>query len=322
MITAHKSPDGDAIGSSLGLYHFLKVKGHEVTVIMPDPFPKFLKWMPGAVNILCYNEATAEANQAFESADVVFSLDYNALHRVGDMADAVAQSPGVKILIDHHQQPDDYPDYLYSDTSACSTAQLIYEFAAAMEEAHLFTADAATCMYVGIMTDSGSFRFPSTTSDTHRIVAELIDLGANNASIHEQIYDTNSENRLRMLGYILNNNFKVYREYNTVVMSMNHKELTSFNYKKGDLEGVVNYGLSLEGIRFSAFITQKDDLVKMSLRSKGDFSVNALAREHFNGGGHTNAAGGISDVSVEETVAKIESLLPQYKAAPSGLMSC
>lgn len=315
VITAHKAPDGDAIGSSLGLAHYLRTQGHEVGIVVPDAYPHFLKWMPGNKEILKFNRHWTPAKKMFREADIIFLLDYNALNRIGEMGVHLQRSEAVKVMIDHHQQPEDWPEFVFSDTSACSTCQLVYEFIDGLEDTDKISADAATCLYCGIMTDTGSFRFPSTTSKTHRIVADLIDKGANNSFIHEKVLDANTFMRLKMVGYALGEKMTVYPDFNTVIIALDAEELERFEFKKGDTEGLVNYGLSIEGIRLAAFVSEKEGVVKISFRSKGDFSVNQMAREHFNGGGHINAAGGASDVSVVETVKRIEAILPQYKEA-------
>ncbi len=315
VITTHKSPDGDAIGSSLGLSHFLQQLGHEVNVVVPDNYPEFLQWLPGNDTVVHFDTETEQAIALTEAADVLFSLDYNDLSRIDKLGHYVHIATGIKIMIDHHQQPHDFADYTFSDTASCSTAQLVYEFMEVLEQTHLLNANIANCLYVGIMTDTGSFRFPSTTSKTHRITAALIDAGASNAAAHNNVYDSNTYLRLKLLGYALGEKLKIYPEYNTVIISLSEEELAQFNYKKGDTEGLVNYGLSIKGIKMAVFISEKGALTKLSFRSKGNFSVNQLARDHFHGGGHTNAAGGAVQQPIAEAIAQLEALLPQYKEA-------
>jgi len=315
VITAHKGPDGDAVGSTLGLQHFLHSLGKEVTVIMPDPYADFLNWLPGQDQILILENEPEKVQAVFDQADLLFVLDYNHLGRVGELGPIIEASGLFTILIDHHQQPDSFPDILFSDTKASSTCELVYELIDLFEETAHISPEAATCLYTGIMTDSGSFRFPSTTPRTHRIIASLMECGAENAKIHQSIYDTNSYDRLKLLGYTLDQKMKIYPEHRTVILYLDQGEMDRFNFQKGDTEGFVNYGLSIKGIVFSAFIREKEGKVRMSLRSKGDFSVNEFARAHYEGGGHTNAAGGKSDLSLEETVEQLASLLPQYNKA-------
>ncbi len=312
-IIPHKNPDGDAIGSCLGLYHYLKLYGHNAKVIAPNDYPDFLKWMPEEASILKYDSQVEESNDFITKANIIFTLDFNGLSRIGDMQDVVASAKAIKIMIDHHQQPDDYATYKYSDVSMSSTCEMVYNFIEMLDDVNAIDRTIATCLYTGIMTDTGSFRFPSTTSATHRIIGYLIEKGANNSEIHNNIYDTNSFDRLQLLGQALCN-LKVIPEYRTAYITLSQEELNKFNYKKGGTEGFVNYGLSLEGIIFAAIFIEnhQENIIKISLRSKGDFSVNELSRAHFNGGGHTNAAGGKSDLNMSDTIDKFISILPQY----------
>ncbi len=314
VIVSHKNPDGDAIGSSLGLYHFLVKLDHNVSIVMPNDYPDFLKWMPGQNIIKDFETDKETANDLINNADIIFTLDFNSLPRAGEMASCLKNSPAVKIMIDHHQQPDDYAEYVYSDVEICSTSQMIYHFINMLGEGQLIDKTIGTCLYTGIMTDTGSFRFSSTTSTTHRVVADLIDKGVENSIIHNKVFDTNSYNRLQLLGCALNN-LKVIPELKTSYITLSQKELNKFNFRKGDTEGVVNYGLSVKDVIFSAiFIEHKQEgIIKISLRSNGDFSVNEFARAHFDGGGHTNAAGGRSNLSLKKTVEKFISILPDYK---------
>ena len=314
VIVSHKNPDGDAVGSSLGLYHFLKKLDHDIAVIMPNDYPEFLKWMPGQSIIKDYETDKQTADDLINNADIIFTLDFNSLPRAGEMASCLKNSPAVKIMIDHHQQPDDYAEYVYSDVEICSTSQMIYHFINMLGEGQLIDKTIGTCLYTGIMTDTGSFRFSSTTSTTHRVVADLIDKGVENSIIHNKVFDTNSYNRLQLLGCALNN-LKVIPELKTSYITLSQKELNKFNFRKGDTEGVVNYGLSVKDVIFSAiFIEHKQEgIIKISFRSNGDFSVNEFARAHFDGGGHTNAAGGRSNLSLKKTVEKFISILPDYK---------
>lgn len=312
VITCHKNPDGDAIGSSLALYGYLKKLNINAQVIVPNDYPDFLKWLPNNESILVFDEAPEKCKDIINIADVVFSLDYNALHRTGDMQPILEKSNASFVMIDHHQQPEKYAKVTYSDTSICSTCQMVYHFIDFLGDVSLIDKDIAQCIYTGIMTDTGSFRFRSTTSVTHRVIANLIDLGIDNAKIHQNVYDNNSYNRLQLLGKSLNN-LKVIPELNTAYISLSSEELKKFNAQKGDTEGVVNYALSLKGIKVAALFKEDNDIVKMSFRSKGNFSVNELARTHFNGGGHINAAGGISNMSLSATIDKFISILPNYK---------
>ena len=314
VIIGHRNPDGDAVGSTLGLKHYLDKKGHTVQVVMPNEYPEFLHWIPGSETVKRFDRQNNQSVKALEKSDIVFLLDFNALHRVGDdMKNTLEQYKNNFALIDHHQQPDDFM-YMYSDTTMSSTCQMVYNFIEMMEDVSLIDKDIATCLYTGIMTDTGSFRFRSTTSSTHRIIADLIDKGAENDKIHSNVLDANSYSRLLLLGQALSN-MKELTEYKTAYITLSEEEKKRFNYEKGDTEGVVNYALSLKGIVFAAiFIEDKEQgIIKMSLRSKGSFSVNKFARNYFNGGGHDNAAGGKSLESMEDTIQTFTSLLPKYK---------
>ncbi len=313
VIIPHKNPDGDAIGSTLGLLHYLLKLNHNAVVIAPNDFPDFLKWIPKQDTILKYETQQNESDALINEADIMFTLDFNAFHRTGNMETILTKSNAVKIMIDHHQQPDNYAKYMFSDVTMSSTCEMVYHFLDKLDALDSIDKNLATCLYVGIMTDTGSFRFRSTTSTTHTIIANLIDKGANNTQIHNNVYDTNSYNRLQLLGCALNN-LKIIPESRTAYITLSQNELQKLDYKKGDTEGFVNYALSLNNVVFAAiFIEDKQNkIIKISLRSKGDFSVNELSRTHFEGGGHTNAAGGKSDLTLSETVDKFISILPQY----------
>ncbi|RCT55176.1 bifunctional oligoribonuclease/PAP phosphatase NrnA [Winogradskyella sp. KYW1333] len=315
VIVPHKNPDGDAMGSTLALCHYLKIYNHNAVVIAPNDYPEFLKWLPGDEHVLKFDSLVKESLDVIENADLIFTLDFNALHRAGEEYGAILKvSKAIKIMIDHHQQPDDYAKYVYSDVSMSSTCEMVFNLIEMLGDVEIIDTTIATCLYVGIMTDTGSFRFPSTTSRTHQIIATLIDKGAENSEIHNNVYDTNNFGRLQLLGRAMQN-LKVIPELRTAYITLSQSELDEFNFKKGDTEGFVNYALSLKGIIFAGiFIENKaEEIIKISLRSKGEFSVNEFSRAHFNGGGHTNAAGGRSHTKLEETIDKFISILPQYK---------
>ncbi|RVT71337.1 bifunctional oligoribonuclease/PAP phosphatase NrnA [Flavobacterium sufflavum] len=309
-IIPHRNPDGDAMGSTLGLYHFLRKNNHEATVISPNEFPEFLAWLPGSEMVHVFETDKENCTKILEQADIVFTLDFNAFHRVGEMEKVLEVLDTTYIMIDHHQKPDDYAAYTYSNTSFGSTCEMVYNFISFLNQKDQIDKIIGTCIYTGILTDSGSFKFPNTTGNTHRIVAELIDLGVENTKIPNLLFDNSSYNRLQLLGRALQN-LKVLAEHKTSYTKLSQEELNNFNYEKGDTEGIVNYGLSIKGIQFTAiFIENKDEkIIKISFRSQGDFDVNEFAREHFNGGGHRNAAGGKSEVSMEETIDKFENLV-------------
>ena len=314
-IIPHRNPDGDAIGSTLALYHYLKQLGHEAIVISPNEAPSFLHWMPSFETILNYEIDRELAIKTLEEASFVFTLDFNHLSRVGhDMQVSLERLKTTFVMIDHHQQPDSYAQYTYSDTSICATCQMVYHFMESMEDLDKITPEIANCLYTGILTDTGSFKFAATTATTHKVAAALIEKGAQNATIHRAIYDTNSPSRLHLLGCALKN-MEILSEFHTAIIHLSQAELDQYNYKKGDTEGLVNYGLSIEGVVFAVIFIENaaEKIVKISFRSQGSFSVNEFARAHFNGGGHDNAAGGRSDDSLENTIAHFKTLLPNYK---------
>ena len=316
VIVPHKNPDGDAIGSTLGLFHYLKKGNHNVHVLAPNDYPPFLKWMPGNDTILKYDSESKICDALINDADIIFTLDFNAFHRTGNMETVLTKSSALKIMIDHHQAPDNYATYMYSDVSMSSTCEMVYNFIDMLGDANAIDSNIATCLYVGIMTDTGSFRFRSTTSTTHNVVAKLIEKGANNTDIHNNVYDTNRYERMQLLGCALTN-LRVIPESKAAYITLSQDELQKYNYKKGDTEGVVNYGLSLDGIVLAAIFIEdrKEGIIKISLRSKGNFSVNEMSRAHFEGGGHTNAAGGKSHLSLQKTIEKFISILPSYNKA-------
>lgn len=309
-IIPHRSPDGDAMGSTLALYHFLLKLNHQPQIISPNDFPNFLAWMPGSENVLVYENDKVNCTKILHEAELVFTLDFNALHRTGEMEHVLNKLAAPFIMIDHHQKPDTYATVTYSDTAFGSTCEMIYNFISYLDRTALIDKTIGTCIYTGIMTDSGSFRFPSTTSSTHNVVANLIDLGVRNSDIHNQVFDSNSYNRLQLLGRALQN-MKLLPEHKTAYISLSQKDLDEFHYEKGDTEGIVNYGLTIKGIHFAAiFIEHRDEnIIKISFRSQGTFDVNQFAREHFQGGGHLNAAGGKSYDTLANTIKKFEKII-------------
>jgi len=316
VIIPHKNPDGDAIGSTLALKHYLEFYNHSVSVIAPNDYPDFLKWAPGESSILKFDTQKEASVDLINKAEILFTLDFNALHRTGeDMAKVLDVCNALKIMIDHHQAPDDYAKYIYSDVSMSSTCEMVYNFIEMLGDVKKINKDIATCIYLGIMTDTGSFRFSSTTNRTHEVIASLIEKGADNTAIHNQVYDTNSYNRLQLLGCALQN-LKIIPELNTAYITLSQEELDTYDYKKGDTEGVVNYALSIANTILAAIFIEntQENIIKISLRSKGDFSVNEFSRAHFNGGGHTNAAGGRSEDTLDATVEKFITILPEYKS--------
>ena len=315
VIVPHKNPDGDAMGSTLGLCHYLKKLGHSALVIAPNDYPEFLKWIPGTKDVLIHEEHTTTADEKISQADLIFTLDFNALHRCGAMETPIDKAAAIKVMIDHHQQPDDYATFVYSDVNMCSTSEMVYHFIEMMGDLDRIDVSIGEALYTGIMTDTASFRFPLTTSTTHRVIAHLIDVGVEKSQVHNAVYDTNSFGRLRLMGCALNN-LQFLEPIKTAYTSLTNKELDAHDFQKGDTEGLVNYGLSLKGVKFAAiFIEHKQEsIIKISFRSKGDFDVNTFARTHFNGGGHKNASGGRSNLNLEDTIAKFISILSDYKS--------
>jgi len=314
VITTHYKPDADALGSSLGLAAFLKKQQHQVTVITPTDYPDFLKWMVGHEEVIVFNEGNeAKSGQLVEKADMIFCLDFNNLDRIEGLGALVRDTDCPKILIDHHLDPEHFAEFEFWSTTAAATAELVYELINLIDERNLIDSDIAECLYAGLMTDTGQFKHSNTTKNVHLVVADLIELGAKTAKVGELIYDNNSLNRLKFIGFSLSEKLKVLEEYNTAYFAIGKDELAKFDSKTGDTEGLVNYALSLNDVIFSAVIIDRDGEVKISFRSKGDFPVNEVARKYFEGGGHKNAAGGKSDQELKATVKKFEKILPEYK---------
>jgi phosphoesterase RecJ-like protein len=312
-IIAHRNPDGDAIGSSLGLHHFLVKMGHDVTTLMPTDYPNFLKWMPGNDDIIRFDNAKESFQKVLDDSEILFCLDFNTTSRVGDAEEAICGFEGVKIMIDHHPQPDDYAHHLMSDVTASSTAELIMRFIHLMDGS-IPNVECANCLYTGILTDSGSFRFPNTSAQTHRYVAEMMDAGLDHSYVYDQIFNRTTEGRLRLLGHSISEKLTVIQDHHTAFINLSIVDKQQFNFQKGDTEGTVNQPLSIDGIIFSAIFIEDSDKVKISFRSIGDFDVNQFARNHFGGGGHRNAAGGMSELSLKDTLEQFQSILKGYKA--------
>lgn len=314
LLTTHTNPDGDAIGSSLGLYYYLKDMGKTVSVLVPNKYPGFISWLPGDEHILVYESEPKRAQQLIADAQLVFCLDYNAIHRSGSLQDVLKVSSVPRIMIDHHPEPlaEDFT-HLISTTETSSTSELICEFILQMKNGPELSRDIATCLFVGIMTDTGSFSFACNRPRTFEVTATLMKTGIDVEYIHRRVYDTFSEDRLRLLGYSLSEKLVVKREYATAYIALSRKDLEHFNFRVGDTEGIVNYALSIEGINMAVLLTERKGRIRLSFRSKGDFSVNELAREHFNGGGHRNAAGGDVYDTLRKAVLQLEDLLPLYK---------
>ncbi len=318
VITTHHKPDADAMGSSLGLKLFLDTFGYRVDVVSPTDYASFLNWMKDSESTVIYEHETELATQLALQADFIFCLDFNHLSRINEFGDVVARSNAKKVLIDHHQFPQGFEDYTFWDDMASSTCELVYRFIHANGMDSRIDKHIAACLYTGIVTDTGSFRFSNTGSETMRIAATLMDKGINHVQIFDSVYDSFTESRVRFIGYAISQKMEVLREYNTALITITGEELKAYNVITGDTEGLVNYGLSIEGIKFAVLIIDRNKIVKMSFRSKGNFAANQFAMQHFNGGGHFYAAGGSSDLNLEETVEKFKKTLLIYKAQLNG----
>lgn len=317
VVVTHYKPDADALGSSLGLGGFLKKKGHRVQVVTPSDYPGFLTWMQGNEEVIAVSKESPElgerAKRAISKADIVFCLDFSNLKRTQDLEETIRQSKAIKVLVDHHLEPEKFAEYEQWTTAAASTAGLIYELIVEMGEKHLIDAGIANCLYAGLMTDTGGFRHSNTTQAEFMIASELVGLGANPSLVAKLIYDTNSLERLRLTGFVLSQKLQVLPEFHTAYMVLSQHDLKQFGSQTGDTEGLVNYGLSITGVRLSVLLHERKEEIKYSFRSLGDFSVNEMARKHFEGGGHKNASGGTFKGTLDEALKKFLDLLPEYK---------
>lgn len=314
VILTHFKPDADALGSSLGLSGYLKKKGHQVNVITPSDYPDFLTWMPGNNDVLIFHkERPKQAEDLINAADLVFCLDFSSLKRINELGLMVEKTNSKRVLIDHHLEPENFAEFVQWDDTAASTAELVYRLIAELNDESLIDANIANCLYAGLMTDTGGFRHPNTTIEVFNTAAALVKHGADPAKVSKLIYDTNTLERLRLMGYVLSEKLQVLPQYRTAFITLSSEDLKKFSSQTGDTEGLVNYGLSIRGVRLSVLISDRKENIKLSFRSLGDFSVNEFARKHFEGGGHKNAAGGQTNLTLEETLKKFLDLLPQYK---------
>ncbi len=315
VITFHQKPDGDAMGSALGLYGVLIQLGHEVTVISPTNWADFLNWMPGADLVIDFEARKSETVEFLNNADWIFCLDFNTLSRTRNMEPVIINAKAEKILIDHHREPQTTAfSYGISDPGKSSTAEMVFDFIIGSGHGNLINKSVAECLYAGVMTDTGSFRFDSTTASVHLMVARLKQTNFNHSKVHENLFDNFLENRFRFFGNTLLNRMEVYYEYNTALIVIPQQDLIRYNIKTGDTEGLVNFPLSIRGIKLAAIIIDRGDERKSSFRSKGDFDVNTFARKYFNGGGHYNAAGGRNTESLEEVVKKFKAAIKENAA--------
>jgi len=313
VITTHHKPDADALGSSLGMANYLRKKGHEVTVITPSDYPHFLSWMKGNEQVLNFEnkDHRAKAIEKVLEAGTIFCLDFSCLKRLHDLASFITKSKAYIVNIDHHQDPKDFADFRYWSTKAAATCELVYELIVALGDQHYIDKDIADCLYAGIMTDTGGFRHPNTTKNVHLITAELIDLGADNTKISRLIYDTNSVNRLKFIGFAITRRLTILDDLKTAYFAISKKDLKKYQSQTGDTEGLVNYALSLDGIKIAALFTEREDGIKISFRSTDDIAVNKFAADYFDGGGHKNASGGRSALSLKKTTEKFEQLIKE-----------
>jgi phosphoesterase RecJ-like protein len=313
VITAHKSADGDSVGSSLGLLYFIEKLGKKAVVCHPDKAPEFLSFLDLS-SILLMSDEPQKVTEAFQHADLIFCLDYNAADRVGaDMQALLEAATCEKIMIDHHLNPQDFPNIVVSDITASSTAQLIVELIDQSGNIALLDAKIGTPLYVGILTDTGSFRFSSVLPRTHEILAKLLAAGVQHHLIHEALNDTNTASRLRLQGYAMSEKMEILEDYHIAIIPLTKEELEKYHYQKGDTDSLANLALSIKGMKVAIVFSERDGIIKISFRSKGkENPVNVFASEHFNGGGHANASGGMSDLSVQETLEKMKKLIPEY----------
>ncbi len=312
-IVVHVGPDGDAMGSSLALWHYLMTIEKEPVVIVPTAFASFLNWMPGSEQVLVYESNKEKADAIFASTELIFALDFNTASRMAMMKDAVINSPAPKIMVDHHLHPDDFAKITISYPEISSTSELIFRLICRMGDFSKINLACADCIYTGMMTDTGGFTYNSNKQEIYTIISELIKIGVDKDDIYRKVFNTYSADRLRLMGFCLYEKMKVYPQYRAALITLSSKELQKFNFTNGDAEGFVNIPLSIAGVDFSVFMREDTDKIKISLRSQGTFPANKVSTDLFNGGGHLNAAGGESYLSLAETVSKFEEALPNYK---------
>jgi phosphoesterase RecJ-like protein len=313
VIVSHRNPDGDAMGSSLALSIYLKKMGHQVNLVVPNTYSGFLKWMPTIADSMIFEWVPDKCKDVFNKCDILFAVDFNDLSRVREFQEHLTPSNSYKVLIDHHPSPGNFADLTISDTSVSSTCELIYLFLRSLEQDELIDKDIAECIYTGIMTDTGCFSFNSSARQTFDVVADLIDLGIDKNKIYDAVNDNFSYDRMKLMGYCLQEKMVYLPEYKTAYISLSSEDMKKYNFKVGDSEGFVNIPLSIKGVIFSVLFSEREDVVKISLRSKGSFAVNGIANDYFSGGGHMNASGGESKQSLEDTIKTFVALLPKYK---------
>jgi len=311
-IIPHSGPDGDAIGSSLALYQYLKKKGKQVQIISPSAYPVFLKWLPENSEVWIYTNGKKKAEEYINTSDLLFIVDHNSFKRSGDLEGVLEKATAKKIMIDHHPEPEQIVDLMFSDTKMCSTCEMMYEFIEALGDENLIDERISECIYTGIITDTGGLSYNSSQPRTYQIVGSLIANGIDKSKIHSNIYDNFSPDRMKLLGHCLDQGLEVLPEFKTAIITLTKEDLVHFNYKDGDTEGFVNYPLSIQNMLVSVIFIEKDDAVKISFRSKGDVPINRVAREYFNGGGHMNAAGGRTEKKLQEAIDQFKLVLPEF----------
>ncbi len=308
----HRNPDGDAVGSTLALYFYLKKHAHTIHMVAPSEYPEFLNWLPATDEILIYDLDPEAVEKVINRSNFVFCLDFNALDRIDKVGDLVVKRNVPTAMIDHHLYPEPFADYIFSDTTASSTCEMIYDFIHLLGDEKYLDTTIGECIYTGIVTDTGSFKY-GTSAKLFRVVADLLELGVNDYLLQDLIFNSFKEKHLRLLGHCLHNRMEILPEYKTGIITLTKEDYTNFDIVRGDTEGIVNYLLRIKDVKMAAFITEQPTIVKISLRSKGEFSVQDIARKHFKGGGHRNAAGGASFIGLDATVRKFKELLPRYR---------
>ncbi|HRO84701.1 MAG TPA: bifunctional oligoribonuclease/PAP phosphatase NrnA [Niabella sp.] len=312
VITMHQKPDADAMGSALGLYHFLQKLGHEVVVISPTNWAGWLNWMPGCKEVVDFEKQREKAVDILNSAEWVFCLDFNIFHRTKNFEKPLYDFKGIKVLIDHHREPDTESfDYGISNPEKSSTCEMVYDFIIASGNENLIDENMAACLYAGLVSDTGSFKFNCTTPAVHRMAARLMETGIDHSEIHSNLFDNFLENRIRFIGHVLTRRLEFFYEYNTALIAIPKHDILKYEIKTGDTEGLVNYPQAVQGIKLVGLVIDRDEERKLSFRSKGDFDCNEFARKYFNGGGHFNAAGGNSKDSLEQTVSAFKQALKE-----------